>query len=48
MCEFNGHGCDDAAAAEREVIIELIEANWEGWDDLISKDAVIELIRSLD
>jgi hypothetical protein len=52
MCGINGDTCEAAAEAEREIVVEAIEVNWPDEEDepdqLISKNAVIELIRSLD
>lgn len=51
MCEINGGTCEAAAEAEREIVIEAIDVNWPDEEDepdqLISKKAVIELVRSL-
>lgn len=51
MCGINGETCEAAAEAEREIVIEAIDVNWPDENDepdqLISKNAVIELIRSL-
>ncbi len=48
MCDFAGDNCETAAQAEREVIVDAINQNWDSeTDELISKHAVIELIESL-